>query len=253
MRKLISISFVLLLAAALLYPQDMIVIRRKAAAASCSTPAQGNVLSAEGFETATTGYERTGWQTATGSPNPYYDTTSLTTSKPNGACNRAFLSTYSVSNEYHWNIWDSGSDHSSTLYTRLYLYVASHTIDPAENATIGGVYNHQSATNGYRVCTMQLAYPSSQLVLRGNGATTSSNINISTGQWYRVEMKCVPNGTSEIVVDGGTPQTFTATGYTSWRALAIGSNIVSSQQYAYHSIVADLLAADSSGYIGAVP
>jgi hypothetical protein len=37
MRKIISVSFVLLLAAALLYPQDgMIMIRRKAAAASCS-------------------------------------------------------------------------------------------------------------------------------------------------------------------------------------------------------------------------
>jgi len=250
MRTIIILLFLTLPA----FPQMLQgIVGGVAPAATCSTPAQGNLLSAEGFQTATTGYEQSGWGTATGTPDPYYDTTSLTTSKPNGGCNRGFQSNYASSGVWQQNTWDYGSQRSSTDYLRFYLYVVSTEIITSADLSIGGFFNNVNGTDGYRVCAVRLANPGGQLVLRGNGATTSSDINISTGQWYRVEMKCVPNGTSEIKVNGGTAQTFTATGYTSWRAVGIGAFTSSNNAYTYSNLVFDLVAADSTGYIGATP
>jgi hypothetical protein len=222
-------------------------------AAVCS-PAQGNTLTNEGFETATTGYQQTGWGTATGTPNPYYDTSSLTTSKPNGACNRGFMSAL-TSATFQFNYWDSGGDKAATMYARFYLCVTTNLVDTggANPAAIFGVMNSEQVSSGYLVGGVVLNNSGGQTSIAGTGATDSTAVNLSTNTWYLVELKIVPNGTSALKVNGGAEQTFTAAGWTSWRRIVVGNLNSSTPAYSYNTCVFDEVAVDTVGYIGAAP
>ena len=170
---------------------------------------------------------------------------------------RGFRSNYSIGGVYNNRSWDSGSNHFATVYIRFYLYVASHGIDPADSVFIGGVFNGNSAmSSGNRCASIELKNVGSQLSINAFGATRSANINISTGQWYLVEMKVAMNGVanaSEIKINGGTTHTFTDSGYSDWRTIGIGCFSATSDPPGFNDCIFDLVAADSTGYIGPTP
>lgn len=220
-----------------------------ASVASC-TPSQGNLLADEGFETTTTGYERSGWGTATGSPDPYYSSSSATTSKPTGACDRAFRSNYNGT--YRFNYWSAGAYSAATVYVRVYLYVRTNNIGSGESSRICGIFSEDVVATGYSIGSLFLDKSGSQLRINAVGAGISTPVNISAGTWYLVELKVLPGGSSAFKVNGGSEQTFTANGGT-WRAVGIGAYSDSNSPNNTSDILFDLLAVDSTGYVGAVP
>ena len=222
----------------------------KASSAACTTPTAGNELSTEGFQTATTGYERSGWGTATGSPDPYYDISALTTGQPSGSCTRGFRSNYAVSGTFNYNAWDRGAAITTTVYTRMYIYIVSHSISSPHVAYLGGVFKTTMGSGG-NVASVVMKNNAGQLEIYGAGSTDSTKVNVSVGQWYRVEMKVVPNGTCEIKVDGGSAATFTATGYTNWDVVGVGTYSTSANAFTFNDTIFDLVGADTTGYMGA--
>lgn len=226
------------------------------AAAACATPdGSFTPLDNEGFQTATTGYERSGWTTAIGSPNPAADTISLTSSKPTGACNQGLSFAYAGDTTYGAAVWDNGSSMGGTAYFRFYLYVSAEGVDDGQIVSVFDVWRGYTYTVGNAVGHVRVTQTSGQLQIYGYSGfpSTSTAINISTGQWYRVELKLVANGaagTSEIKVDGGAAQTFQADSYTTLQSFGAGVNIASPTS-ATITVYYDLIAVSTSDYPGA--
>lgn len=221
--------------------------------AEVCSPSQGNLLNDEGFETAITGYQQSGWGTATGTPSPAYSITGLTTSKPSGSCAQGFRANYAITSLYQFNAWDSGGNNSSTVYVRFYYYLVSHSIASGETAIIAGVFNGTTVNSGTRCAGVTIKNNAGQMEIYAEGST---HTNISTGQWYRVELQVALNASaagSAIKIDGGSALTFTDTGYSSWRKVGIGTISTSSDAFTFNDSVFDLVAADSTGYIGPTP
>lgn len=223
-------------------------------AAEICSPPQGNLLNDEGFETATTGYQQSGWNVSMGTPDPAYSISGFTTNKPNGSCAQGFRSNYSVAGVFNGNSWDSGANNTFTVYVRFYIYVASSSISNANGVFIAGVFNgNPGLTAGTRCAAVSLVNNAGQLEIAAEGSTP---VNISTGQWNLIELKVALNATSngsEIKVNGGSAHTFTDTGYGSWRSIGIGTFSTSSDSFTFNDCIFDLVAADSTGYIGGTP
>ena len=251
MKRILLISL-LLLAVIFTVSADRrrLLMTRNGGATACTTPTAGNELSTEGFQTATTGYERSGWGTATGSPDPYYDISALTTGQPSGSCTRGFRSNYAVSGTFHYNAWDRGAATATTVYIRMYIYVVSQSLAVGNSASIGGVFKTTMGGGG-NVASVALNNTGGTFGIYGRGATDSAKVTIATGQWYRIELKVVPNGASEMKVDGGAAQTFTATGYTDWDVVGVGTYSTTANAFTFNDTIFDLVGADTTGYLGA--
>jgi hypothetical protein len=211
MRKLISISFVLLLAAVLLYPQDMIVIRRKAAAASteiadCSGPmtytGSTGCTKREIFEGVTSCYSgfssncSSTWYYANGvtfnsttSPAPLQVTYSLYV--PDAGGSKAFLGYTAASDVYGGAAVNFAGIPATTNINVI-------RVDTAADTT---------------VCTAGLYGATVFQVSNTGGTTQTTTVSLSTGTTYYMKVRAVPGSGSNARCDAWLSTNGTSWGY----------------------------------------
>ena len=202
----------------------------------------------EGFQTTTTGInDGNAWTVAavvgTGTVDPYYDTTALTTNKPAGACDRAWRLVLPTDGVETYQAWDRGSafDITTTALTVVfYLYIETAP-DSGEGYPIFR-YGSSSTSVGSRV---DLTNSSGTLQLTAVGQTTSAAITVTAGQWEKVTMFISTDGAtaaSTLAVNDGTPQTFQrGAADPRYLTLGAGSGLVSNESGTF---LIDLIAID---------
>lgn len=87
------------------------------------------------------------------------------------------------------------------------FYVRWATL-PSSQIRFFQIGNSATAQSGANECISGYIDSSGVFVISGN-STSSTIATLSTGTWYRIEVKAVRNGTCEAKVDGGTAQTAT--------------------------------------------
>ena len=185
----------------------------------------------EGFQTATTGVnDGNAWTVAadvgTGTIDRYYDTSALTTNKPNGCCDRAWRIVLPTDGTETYTTWDRGTNYTLNVGGALthvfHLYVQTAP-DPSETYSI---YRYGAAATGSGD-SIQITNVAGTIQINASGQTNSSNITISTGQWYKVTLyqdTSYAGATSWISVDDGTQQTFQRTANYTVRYLSLGAS-----------------------------
>lgn len=172
----------------------------------------------EGFQTATTGYnDGNAWTyttSGTGTITPAADSSSLTSGKPDGACDQAWkvvnpltgsetfaradkgswIDISSSGAVFAWYVWVDGADFPDAGET-YYILCADNTTTPqASSLFLTGLANNSGV-----------------LQLRSYGVDQTSWVSIQSNTWNKVEVRLDASGSaagSSMIVNGGTTNTF---------------------------------------------
>jgi hypothetical protein len=207
MKQFLSISFVLLLAAALMYPQDVIIIRRKAAVAGCTTPT-GSLLT-ESFGDSSTSC----WTSGPSTCNNTWTSTGSTSidTAPSGApnntvCTNALKFTQSATEAYVSRAITA--NYTTPVDAYFYFYWDSDSLTNGQSVRL--LLIGEGATYGQRgAIYLARNGANTQLFAQGSDYSAySSNLTIDT--WYKVQMHLEAGAAaSNFKLNDGTPVTFT--------------------------------------------
>jgi hypothetical protein len=215
------------------------------AAPACST-ADSSIphdVFIEGFQG--TGYElaATYTFTETGSPDEDYDSTSLSTGKPTGACNEAYNVDTTGSEVY--TILDLGAANVLALSSDLDIYFSFYFTASTDMYVDILFVDKTQVYGGGKVATVGLYKSGSTLQIRPTGSTSGTLTNITASAWHSCVLHLDSTAAdSTLTCDGGSPIGFTR--YTNSpdqvRGILFGGLGVSGSENL--NIVFDLLAVD---------
>lgn len=199
---------------------DLLMLQQRAAVpTACITSQTTNAHSVvlEGFGASASPYFEGGWSNITvvgtsANITTNASTASFTTGKPDGACNTAL----------RVNVPNDGTETFIRLHTRtnslaaatadIYFsfYIDSSDVTGGENFYIMLANDRNGTGTGLLVAVM-LLYNSTTLAVRGQGATSSANINIAADQWYVAQVRVPSADPCTLTVWGSGSQIGSAT------------------------------------------
>lgn len=183
------------------------------AGCGASSEPAGDIFS-DGFETATTGYELSGW-TEVGTVDPAYSLTGL--SAPEESCNQGIQTASTGSLAYIRRDLGTGV---TTYFGKLSFYIASHSLGNYANMIIAVTGNNVNTPAGGSAASVKIYKTSSATVrLYMMGAADSAMLDVALTTWHTVTY-CVTdggigsdpcgagtNGYGWFSLDGGTTKT----------------------------------------------
>lgn len=161
------------------------------AGAACSTTDTTNSWDEflEGFQTATTGYEEANWLEVgtTANISPAYDSSALTTYKPPGACDQALriIVPADGTETYSYVQLDQEFTLSVTQIDVYYSFYIESELATGKQVT---QFSYRSTSTPAATQGVQIGNTTGQSWVFALGATNSSAINVSDGQWNTVKL-----------------------------------------------------------------
>lgn len=201
-------------------------LNKPAVASACATTdtsiAHDELL--EGFQTATTGYENTWAESGTtANIDSYYDTSSLTSGKPTGACDRAWQLVVPSDGTETWATWTKASSIPVTTTIDVVFYIYLSSLPATSKALfpfcIDGDYDdaiarfHIFNSGGSGLCRVQTG-------------DSSSYVSFTASTWHKVQihLDATPEN-SWVALDDGAQEQFTrlVTTYKTLKYIKIGA------------------------------
>lgn len=157
------------------------------AGCGASSEPAGDIFS-DGFETATTGYELSGW-TEVGTVDPAYSLTGL--SAPEESCNQGIQTASTGSMAYIKRDLGTGV---TTYWGQFSLYIRSHSLGNYATVTIAVAGNNDFTPAAGAGVLIKLYKPTGDtLRIYAQGASDSSMLDVASTTWHTVNY-CVTDG-----------------------------------------------------------
>lgn len=185
---------------------------------------QGNVMN----ETFTNGGTQLTW-TTTSSPA---DGVALLGSPIAALGSYGGTSTWAVGTTRPSAYWDKGAASSTTTYFRFFFYISAVGLGSTDYATCFAVGETTDPLSLSQAFSLNVLDTSGTYGVRvNNGSTNTAIQNISTGTWYRIEVKWISNSASCLAriytastgVQIGTDTTFTSSATQNFRYIHRGT------------------------------
>jgi hypothetical protein len=188
----------------------------------CATDALGDLLN-EGFQTATTGYETSGWLSTNSpyAPDPAADTTALTNGKPANACNQGFRSN-SAAHQHRYAYFNLLRE-TNTTYLKFWFYLNSNSLGGSDDGIIFQVAEGTLDNSDSRILLLRLHGTTLYMDIGTGGGSLGT---CTTGIWHQIDMIVGYNTTCSVTFDNGTPVTGTSSGNNLIRNVRLGVQVI---------------------------